>query len=276
VPDASAGISGVGYGIVAATLSFGGFEAVSTLGEEISEPARNIPIAILSTVVIAGVFFVLGSYAEVIGFGTNHIAALISSDSPMHDMAVKFGTPPMVLITDLALALSAFGCCLACLSAGARVLFALGRAGMAPFIGTADPRYGTPSMAMVLIGIGALAAYLIWAPEVGAPAYFGNVGTIGAIGLVLVYLGVVTSSVILSMRTARRGLVAIGFCGIALLAWSFYANIFPVPNFPMNFWPYIVMLWIEAGGVILFLHPRLSDVDFSGAELDEPAEEPAG
>jgi amino acid transporter len=63
------GWAGVGLGMVFTILSFGGFEGAATLGEETINPRRNIPVAMLSTVFLTGLFFIFVSYCEVIGFG---------------------------------------------------------------------------------------------------------------------------------------------------------------------------------------------------------------
>jgi amino acid transporter len=52
--DASALFLGVVFGF----LSFAGFEAAATLGEEAREPRRSIPRAILGTAIFGGVYFV--------------------------------------------------------------------------------------------------------------------------------------------------------------------------------------------------------------------------
>jgi len=48
----------------------------STLGEETLNPRRNIPIALLVTVLGSGLFFMFVAYCEVIGFGPQGIKAL--------------------------------------------------------------------------------------------------------------------------------------------------------------------------------------------------------
>src|SRR5215831_2555163 len=63
------GWSGIGYAIVFSILSFAGFEGAATLGEELRNPLRNIPVAILGTCALAGAFYVVVAYTEVVGFG---------------------------------------------------------------------------------------------------------------------------------------------------------------------------------------------------------------
>ena len=63
------GWSGIGYAIVFSILSFAGFEGAATLGEELRNPLRNIPVDILGTCALAAAFCVVVAYTEVVGFG---------------------------------------------------------------------------------------------------------------------------------------------------------------------------------------------------------------
>jgi amino acid transporter len=184
------GWSGVGYGLVFTVLSFAGFEGATTLGEEVTNPRRSIPIAVAGTVMLAGAFFVFVSYAQVIGYGTDQIAMLGNASAPLNDLAIRYVSRDFATAIDLAAAFSAFACVIASLSAAARLLFALGRAGLAPRIGEVDASRGTPAAAIVLTGGLCLIGILIWAPFVGAADYYGDLATIGTLALILVYGGV--------------------------------------------------------------------------------------
>jgi len=93
------GWSGIGYGLVFTILSFAGFEGAATLSEEVINPRRSIPIAIMGTVLLAGVFFVFVSYAQVIGYGLDQIEALGNTGAPLNDLAIKYVSENF-LITD--------------------------------------------------------------------------------------------------------------------------------------------------------------------------------
>src|ERR1700735_4719865 len=70
-------------GVVFGFLSFAGFEAASTLGEEARRPTRAIPRAILFTAIFGGVYFVIVTAVEMMGFGTSPagVAKFIASPS---------------------------------------------------------------------------------------------------------------------------------------------------------------------------------------------------
>src|ERR1700754_911383 len=58
-------------GVVAAFLSWAGFEACASMGEETDDPGRNIPRALAGTLLLTGVLFVVVMFAQVVGFGTD-------------------------------------------------------------------------------------------------------------------------------------------------------------------------------------------------------------
>jgi len=72
-------------GIIFGLLSFAGFEAASTLGEEAHNPRKDIPRAILGTAIFGGVYFTLITAIEMMGFGTDSkgVAKFTSSGALM-------------------------------------------------------------------------------------------------------------------------------------------------------------------------------------------------
>ena len=60
--------SGLRLGLVLALFSFVGFESATTLGAEARNPLKTIPRAVIQSAVLAGAFFTVCAYAEVLGF----------------------------------------------------------------------------------------------------------------------------------------------------------------------------------------------------------------
>jgi amino acid transporter len=251
------GWSGVGYGLVFAVLSFAGFESAATLGEEVVNPRRSIPMAIAGTVVLAGVFFVFVSYAQVVGYGVGQIGALGNADAPLNDLAIRYVSKNFASAIDLAAAISAFACVIGALSAAARLLFALARAGLAPHLGRVDASRGTPGLAVVLSGGLCLIGILVWAPFVSAADYYGNLATIGTQALILVYVGVTGAQLAESLNAGQITWALSGLAGTLALIWPLYNSVYPVPDFPRDLWPGVVIAWILAGGSMLVFRPVL-------------------
>ena len=89
--SASAVISGV----VAAFLSWAGFEACASMGEETDDPGRNIPRALAGTLLLTGVLFVVVMFAQVIGFGTDQagLDAFQNSGNTLGDLGGTLRRP---------------------------------------------------------------------------------------------------------------------------------------------------------------------------------------
>jgi amino acid transporter len=261
------GWSGIGYGLVFTILSFAGFEGAATLGEEVMNPRRNIPIAIAGTVILAGVFFVFVSYAQVIGYGLDRIEMLGNAAAPLNDLAIKYVSKDFATAVDIATAVSAFACVIGSLSAAARLLFALGRDRLAPRIGEVNAVRGTPAVAVVLSGALCLLGILVWAPFVGAADYYGDLATIGTLALILVYVGVTGAELAESLGGRRLVWALFGLAGMIILLWPLYNSIYPIPDFPRNLWPCVVIGWIFAGALLLTFHPVLG-----GLRYDRPAQ----
>jgi amino acid transporter len=258
-PDKNFGWSGVGYALVFAVLSFAGFESAATLGEEAANPRKAITVAILGTVAAAGIFFVFVAYTQVVGFGLDNMKALANTAAPLNTLALKYGSRNFATVLDIATAISAFSCTLAAVSAGARMLFALSRSGLAPAFAQVNARYGSPSRAVIGVGVVMLTSVLLWAPTVGANGFYGDVGTIGVLAVILVYIGVTTAAAAYAVR--RRDVVWAGFgiLGAVFMLWPLFNSVYPVPAFPGNLWPYVVVIYLGIGAGLVLLRPALAN-----------------
>ncbi len=142
--------TGLGPALVLAIFSFVGFESATTLGGEAREPLRTIPRAVLQCALLAGVFFMLCAYSEVLGF-RGQADALSNSTSPMHLLAAKAGVSPLGVAIDFGAFVSMFACVLACTTAAARVLLRMAHEGLVPLaLRHTSPRHGTPGAAVAL------------------------------------------------------------------------------------------------------------------------------
>lgn len=161
--------SGVFNGVLFAVTLFIGFEAAASIAEETKEPRRSIPIAVLATVAISSVFYLVMTYAMSIGFGAEGIESWPGDPSPLSTLAATFvGTwlatiIGLVIIFDLASAGLAFSV------SACRGVFALSRDGLLPRPLQRTSRFGTP--------VGGLAAMVVVAAIVllwGATTHLGD------------------------------------------------------------------------------------------------------
>jgi amino acid transporter len=147
----AAGVSwtGVLFGLSFAMLSFTGAEASAVLSEETHDPQRTIPRAVVGSIVVAGLFYLVITYATAIGFGVQQATA----DWPVSVAGLAAVAPneAAAAIVLACAALASLFCALGVHIAVSRVLFAMGRERVLPaWLGVLHPRWGTPWRAIAL------------------------------------------------------------------------------------------------------------------------------
>jgi amino acid transporter len=252
------GWAGLGFGMVFSILSFAGFEGAATLGEETINPRRNIPIALMGTVLFTGLFFIFVAYCEVIGYGPHGLKDLANSQAPLDDLARRYASPRLAILLDLVAATSCFSGALGGLAASARMGFALGRAGLSRRLADVHPVHRTPSSAVSLTAMLIIVPFLVCAPLVGAGSYYSDASTIGVLALILIYIGVGAAEAVEGWNERRTIWSAACTLGPILLLWVLYRNIYPVPDYPNNLWPYAAFAWVVASAALIRLRPRVA------------------
>jgi amino acid transporter len=193
-------VSALGPALVLAMFSFAGFESATTLGGEAREPLRTIPRAVLQCAVLAGVFFMLCSYSEVLGF-RGEPTQLSDTTSPLHLLAAKAGISPLGVGIDFGAAISMLACVLACTTAAARVLMRMAHARLLPaLLERTNSRHGTPGAAIALSAglMLAATAWLALRGVAGADMY-DWLGSLSVFGFVTAY-----ALVAIALPFARR------------------------------------------------------------------------
>jgi amino acid transporter len=260
------GASTLFLGIVFGFLSFAGFEAAATLGEETQNPRRDIPRAILGTAIFGGVYFVVVTWIEMMGFGSDAagVKAFIKSPSLVGDLGASYVGDWAGDLVSLGAAISAFGCCLACVVGASRLLFAMSRdlndgdTGLAAL----SPQ-GTPARAAGVV-VGTMAAIIIVSVAAfGAEATdtFGWSGTIGTLILLVAYvlttIGAIRLVFVQKKVDVRQWEIVIPLAALALLGYTLYRNVIPYPTSGAPQWfPVVAGGWIVLSIVAVLAAPR--------------------
>lgn len=145
---AKGGIAGFFAALVAALWAYDGWNDLNMVAEEVRQPERNIPIALIAGVAIVGALYILVNAAVQYVLPVDTIAI---SQRPASDaIAVVLG-PLGASIVSAGMALSMFVTLNGTIMSGARVPFAVARDGYF-FRAVADvhPRFHTPSGAIVV------------------------------------------------------------------------------------------------------------------------------
>lgn len=152
--------TGIAFGAVLAFFAFIGFEDIVNMAEEVRNPTRILPQAIVISLAVTSVIYALVCWAAV---RTVPLDALASSDSPLALVWQQSQGGNARFLSAIAV-FAALNGVLAQIVMASRVLYGLGgrTTGLAAFR-HAHPRFGTPVRATVLIGFAVLvAAY--WLP----------------------------------------------------------------------------------------------------------------
>ncbi|MQA98254.1 MAG: amino acid permease [Streptosporangiales bacterium] len=279
------GLSGIALGMVFGILSFVGFEAAATLGEEVRRPRRNVPLGIFLSLLFVGVIYVFCTYAEMIGFGTDRVGALAEDAAPFTTLARTYA-PWLELFVGLAGVSSIFAVIMNSNNGIVRILYAMGREGLLPRrLSQVHPVHRTPTAA-------------IWAQAVVAAVFTFGVGFLAGPFETYVYLGAMLTLAIIPVyvltnvacvrffarRADRRVLrhIVLPVAGILALAIPVYGQVYPAPDPPLRYFPYVVLAFIVVTAVAATVIGRNRPVLLSraGAVLapDEPVvrEESAG
>jgi len=249
--------------VVFSIFTFTGFEAVAPLAEETKDPRRTLPRAIMLSICLMGVFFVLAAWGIIDGWGVNHIGSLVgSSANPVIAYAQRVWSGAWIIVL-IATVNSALAISLAAGSASTRVFYALGRTGAGPaWLGKTHPRYRTPKNAILFQGMISLGLGLffgsVWLGPQNTLFFFGTALTLG---LIIVY-GLGNLGVYLYYRKERRAEfrpfvhLVCPLLSTAALIWVGYKSIVPLPAAPVRYAPFVAGGWVVVGLVLVAVRAR--------------------
>jgi glutamate:GABA antiporter len=174
-----------------ATLAFGysGLEAGSFMGEEIEDPRRTVPRAVLIAGLIIPAIYILGTLAILLALPHGQVTGLQGIMDAIVRTGDRVGLAGLGPFAAVLIVVSAMGGVGAWLSAPARLPFVAGIDNYLPrAFGKLHPRYGTPYVALLLqVVVAAICAVLGQAGETPKKAYDILV-SLGIIAYFLPYL----------------------------------------------------------------------------------------
>jgi amino acid transporter len=257
------GVSGVGLGVVFGILSFIGFDAAATLGEETRNPRRNVPLAVAGALGFVGMFYVFVMYALVAGYGLNDdtkLAAFLKDANPFVTLAENY-TPWLLQPVQIAAIAGLFSCFLAIHNTTVRVMFSMGRDRVLPAaLGDVHPSWFSPLKAIVVQTVFTIVVGVSvgsWLGP-GATGAYGFTGAIGTVAIVLVYLASNVALLRYFWRSPERRTlthVVLPVLGVIALLYPLYVVSKPGQTYPYNLVPIVVLVWVLLG-VGLFLYYR--------------------
>jgi amino acid transporter len=247
-------LSSLGYASVFGFLAFAGFEGASALGEESKNPQVTIPLAIISGIIITGIFYIVVSYAQIIGFGqtTEGMAAFTGSNSPLSDLIARYLGTEFAIVMLICMSVSFFTSTLGCVNAGSRVLFTMSRDGMlCPSLGRVHKKNNTPYVGLNVF-VAVITMMIVVSFSLEAIELAGYAALTGTLALLLSYIFTSIGAMVYFYknriwRGVRLILPAVAIVALTLIV---FANIYPVPVFPQNLFTYGVIIWLGIGIIL--------------------------
>jgi amino acid transporter len=248
-------LSSLALGAVVAIFSLLGFESATSLGEEAKEPLRTIPRAVIASVIVASIFFVVTMYAEVLGL-RGAATPLDKLTTPLDALADSVGAPFMKIPIDIGAVLCSVSIATAALNGSARALMTMGRNGLLPpVLAQTHPTHETPSVALATIAliIGVLGCTAVVLGRAPSDA-FSDTSTLCSFAFVIVYGAIAAGA---SLYLKRRGeltpaSLAVSVIAIALLLVPAIGSVYPVPAPPNNWYPYAFAVYVACGVGLLW------------------------
>jgi amino acid transporter len=176
--------AGIATGVLIGSTNFLGFDAITTLGEEVKHDQKHLlGFAGIATLLIIGLLFIIQTWVTAdLAPG----AEIHSPDTALYDIAYYAGGNWLFWLTSISTAF-AFGipCTIVCQSAIARIIFAMGRDRQLPHIfARLHPRSQQPYVANIFVAVVSLVVSLAFQNHIDEIALFQNFGALTAFSLV--------------------------------------------------------------------------------------------
>lgn len=151
-----------------ASLTYIGFDGISTLSEEVENPRRNVMRATVLTCLVIGVLASIQVYAAQLVWGD--WTGFPDVDTAFVHVAGRAGGPVLFMLVNMTLIVANVGSGTGAHMGAARLLYGMGRSGALPprFFGAIDARRHIPRNNVLLVGALALAGGLTLTYQLGA------------------------------------------------------------------------------------------------------------
>jgi amino acid transporter len=265
-PAEAPDFTGILFGVLYGVLIFVGFETAANLAEEAEHPKRSIPRAVLWSVVVVAVFYVIAAYSYVAGFGFDMSVLLdpAIAAAPLFALGSPdfYGSDFMLDLLQLVVLLDVMAVGLGAATASTRGIFALARDRRIPGALAKTTKGGNPIASALVVAVVSvawvLATYVfdgLFANGVLAQtphelAVFQWISTLGAFLIMGVY-GVMALGAFsgLSDHPNKAVLVISGLLGIGVAVGAIFGAVYKVLP-PLDvIWMWAV-IWAGIGLVV--------------------------
>ncbi|MFC7199402.1 APC family permease [Halospeciosus flavus] len=132
--------------------SYLGFAQIATIAGEIKKPGRNLPLAMVGSVILVTVFYVATIFVATSAFGSKRLASF--GETAMVEVAGSFFGPIGAIAILAAGLLATVSSANASIMSSSRAVYALSRDALLPKkAGAVNLEYGTPHVALTMAGV---------------------------------------------------------------------------------------------------------------------------
>ncbi|MGW2664990.1 amino acid permease [Nocardia tengchongensis] len=214
-PFAPEGISGIGAAASMVFFSFIGFDAASTAGEEAKNPQRDLPRAIIISLGIVTLMYVLVALTAVGAVGVDDVSSSGASLATVLDQVTGRGWPATILAGGAVIAIASV--VLTVLYGQTRILVAMSRDGLMPAVLSRVGRTRVPTVNTLIVG-GVVAVLSALVP-LGELVNATNIGTLVSFGLVNIGVLVLRRTKPDLPRSFRTLVPLVPVIGVAMCVW---------------------------------------------------------
>jgi len=239
------GWSGVFKGAAIIFFAYIGFDAVSTAAEEVKNPQRDLPIGIITSLIVCTILYIVVS---AILTGMVPYLDFKQTSAPVAFALQQVGVNWGSALVSVGAICGITSVLLVMMFGQTRILFAMSRDGLLPKVfGRIHPKYGTPAKSTLLVGI--VTALTAGFTPIGVVAELTNIGTLAAF--------IVVSISIIVMRKTRPDIkrtFKVPFSpivpGLAVLSCGFLITQLPMITI-IRF-----VVWLVLGFIVYFFYGR--------------------
>jgi len=131
--------------------SYLGFAQIATVAGEMKKPSRNLPLAMVGSVIVVGVLYVVTIFVSTSAFGSQELGEL--GETAIVEVARSYLGLPGAIAILLAGLFATVSSANASILSASRALYAVSRDALVPReVSVVNLRYGTPHLALALVG----------------------------------------------------------------------------------------------------------------------------
>ena len=202
------------YGILQSAgllfFAFAGYARIATMGEEVRDPSRTIPRAILLAL---GITVLVYALVAVVALGTLGASGVAATDAPLATVAAGSGWAWVGPVVRVGGALASLGALLALIAGIGRTTLAMAREADLPrWLSAVHPRFSTPYRAEVVQA--AVVVVIVLLVDLRGAIGFSS------FGVLLYYFVANVSAFTQSSRRYPRALQVLGALGCVVLAFT--------------------------------------------------------